>query len=88
MAQKDESIQYLIEIICEELNITEIVPLKLPCVPSSFDDIRNAIEKSFFIPAFLQTMWVDGAKIDSQSVVEHPLSVTFKLVTLLKYPSQ
>ena len=67
MAQKDESVQYLIELICEELNITEIVPLKLPCVPSSFDDIRNAIEISFSVPAFLQTLWVDGAKIDRQS---------------------
>ena len=66
MAHEAE-IHFQVELVCEELKTTEVVSLGLPCFPSSFDDVKKAIEKSFSIPSFLQTLWVDGAEIDNQS---------------------
>ena len=70
--EKTEAVELRVELVCEELKSTEVVSLSLASFPTSFDDVKCAIEKSFSIPSFLQTLWVEGEKIDSLSVSVAP----------------
>ena len=62
------SVVFQIELVCEQLKSNEVVSLSLPSFPTSFHEVKEAIEKSFSVPSYLQTLWVHGDKIDNQSV--------------------
>ena len=64
----DPFVVFQIELVCQQLNSTEVASLSLPSSPTSFHDIKEAIEKSFSVPSYLQTLWVHGEKIDNESV--------------------
>ena len=61
------SVDFQVELVCEELKSTQVVSLSLPTFPTTFKEVKDAIEKSFSVPSYLQTLWVHGVKIDSQS---------------------
>ena len=62
------SVVFQIELVCQQLKSTEVASLSLPSFPTSFHEVKEAIEKSFSAPSYLQTLWVHGEKIDNQSV--------------------
>ena len=62
------SVVFQIELVCQQLKSNEVVSLSLPSFPTSFHEVKEAIEKSFSAPSYLQTLWVHGEKIDNQSV--------------------
>ena len=64
----DPSVVFQIELVCQQLKSTEVASLSMPSFPTSFHEVKEAIEKSFSAPSYLQTLWVHGAKIDNQSV--------------------
>ena len=64
----DPFVVFQIELVCQQLKSTHVASLSLPCFPTSFHEVKEAIEKSFSAPSYLQTLWVHGEKIDNQSV--------------------
>ena len=64
----DPLVVFQIELVCQQLKSTEVASLSLPSFPTSFHEVKEAIEKSFKAPSYLQTLWVHGEKIDNQSV--------------------
>ena len=70
MAQREATPAFdiQVELVCEEQKLTEVVSLSLPSFPTTFDEVKEAIEKSFSVPSYLQTLWVHGVKIDNRSV--------------------
>ena len=53
-----ETVVIQIERQCEELKCSEVVSLSLSSFPTTFDEVKEAIEKSFSVPLYLQTLWV------------------------------
>ena len=64
----DPLVVFQIELVCQQLKSTEVASLTMPSFPTSFHEVKEAIEKSFSAPSYLQTLWVHGERIDNQSV--------------------
>ena len=56
------------EIACQQLKTTELASLSMPRFPTSFHEVKEAIEISFSVPSYLHTLWVHREKIDNESV--------------------
>ena len=56
------------EIACQQLKTTELASLSMPRFPTSFHEVKEAIEISFSVPSYLHTLWVHGEKIHNESV--------------------
>ena len=63
----DPFVVFQIELVCQKLKSTEVASLSLPSFPTFIHEVKEAIEKSFSAPSYLQTLWVHGEKIDNQS---------------------
>ena len=63
----DPFVVFQIELVCQKLKSTEVASLSLPSFPTFFHEVKEAIEKSFSAPSYLQTLWVHGEKIDNHS---------------------
>ena len=64
----DPLVVFQIELACQQLRSTEVALLSMPSFPTTFQEVKEAIEKYFSVPSYLQTLWVHGEKIDNQSV--------------------
>ena len=62
---------YRVELVCEETKSTEVSSLKLQSHPSTFLDIKKAIEESFSVPVCVQTLLHQSCKVADQ---DDPLS--------------
>ena len=51
---------------CEELISTEVVSVSLSSFPNTFDEVKEAIEKSFSVPSFVSTESVGSLSEDRQ----------------------
>ena len=70
----DHPSKIIVQLYSEELDSTEENVLFFPTFPSTFQEIKDKIEESFFIPSCLQTVWVHGSKVH-ESVTCSPSSL-------------
>ena len=61
----DPFVVFQIELMCQQLKSTKVASLSMPSFPTSFHEVKEAMEKSFSAPSYLQTLWVHGEKIDN-----------------------
>ena len=49
----DPFVVFQIELVCQQLKSTEVASLSLPSFPTSFHEVKEAIENSFSAPSYL-----------------------------------
>ncbi len=83
------TVSFNVELCCESIEPSQTISVSFPSLPDQFDEIKDEVEEKCSIPSFVQTIWIQGNRIEP-SPSNTPASFYLQSGDMLKitYPTK